>query len=504
VDASARSPRSVEAGSGVAPTSPRRAVPALDLAGKAVETPPRSKDEPISGRKSASASPRSEMTEEERLLVRQRLLERKKGREAAVAATEVVEEKTEERKSGGSGRKVPPRTTDGQEAKSNRKSVPDDAPIRSQSAATIERRASPRHMESEGGVTEERTSPRTLSMSMSMERRVSPRTSMADSGRVSAVRESEKKRSSSLADPKRVSPRGSTEDPSRRVINDKKRTSVVSTVGEGENLFGDDSSASVFGKGSESSSTPTSRMSTSAASVSLKHQSVLGLEAAESVFAAEPTDVFGETRRHQAHQNVLEGQSVAKNGDNTPKSPRVVISLEDVLPARPQDSGDKNRMFQYARQMRETLSNPKWAKEFQKDVEASFVELCALLEEWLSLDSPDQSELSTVYCEVVLAWVEFRLASDLPHLRHKCLSTFQLIEKAEEMLREVVAGSFVSWGSKALGVQEGLRAAKRKAMQADSKVLTRLATVLQDQIKETRRLKKSFKEKEAVLEARRK
>ncbi len=232
----------------------------------------------------------------------------------------------------------------------------------------------------------------------------------------------------------------------------------------------------------------------------LKRQSLVGLEAAESVFAEE-NDMFGNKQPEKAAVTTAPVASprVGSSSAESIKSPREVSCLADVLPHAPADSGDRSRMLQYAKASKEVLTNPKWAQKFQRDVDAAFKELCALLEEWLSLDSPDKSEIATQYCDIVLAWAEFRLASELPALRHKCVATFEMIEKSEEMLRGIVAGSFVSWGSRANTLLEGLRAAKRKAIQADSKVLTRLAIVVQEQMKETARLKKSLKEKEQIL-----
>ena len=68
-------------------------------------------------------------------------------------------------------------------------------------------------------------------------------------------------------------------------------------------------------------------------------------------------------------------------------------------------------------------------------------------------------------------------------------------------LRALLASSYVSWGSRASDLLAAFRVAKRRAIQTDSKVLTRLANVVQEQIKETRRLQKSLREKEAALES---
>lgn len=235
-----------------------------------------------------------------------------------------------------------------------------------------------------------------------------------------------------------------------------------------------------------------------------KRQSLAGLQEAESVFADESTDIFGDAvvvgaAKHHSQQ-LQQQQPATVTSLSVAKSPRSVTCLGDVLPVAPHDSGDRALMLEYAKKTREVLSNPKWAKEYAQEVEDAFGGLAALLEEWLSLDSPDRNELVTQYCHVLLAWVEYRLNSELPALKCKCQCTMEMTEKAEDMLRALLASSYVSWSSRASDLLAAFRVAKRRAIQTDSKVLTRLANVVQEQIKETRRLQKSLREKEAALE----
>jgi hypothetical protein len=515
-------------------TSPRRGVPLLDLSASTDD---------LSLRKSGASSPRAELSEEERLVVRQRLLERKKGRDASASPTilaaqvaELLEETTKKEESAGTSTvvaekksprgssvaKVSPVVSVVEENKGNRKSLPDDrvaagTPTVSRSVSCpVERKSSPRS--SEHDIADRKPSPRVSTH----ERRNSPRISEAEtaerkpSPRISTL----EKRNGPQSSDHEVSAGADGKSVQAQVVERKQegdgRVDVPQSssrasaraknvahpsLGEGDGVFSEE--LDVFGEGSRRASADIN---------AAKRQSLNGLEACESVFA-ESTDIFGDAvvvgaMKNSASSGGVAGSfAAAAHGDSDksgkkPKSPRVITCLRDALPEPPRDSGDRLQMLQYVKVTKEVLATAKYAKDFAKDTETTFQELASLLAEWMSLEGPDLTELQTQYSEVVLAWVEFTISSDLPHLRRKCQITFELIEKAEEMMRGIVAGSYLSWGSRAMGLLEGLRNAKRRAIQTDSVILTRLAGVLQDQLKETKRLKKSLREKEKILESR--
>lgn len=96
-------------------------------------------------------------------------------------------------------------------------------------------------------------------------------------------------------------------------------------------------------------------------------------------------------------------------------------TLEDLLPPEParEDSGKIHAAF--ARQVREALSSSRAVSEFPVQVEQHYFHYANLLENWAHLDGPDQALMQTEFAEFSVAWVEFILASDLPHLRFKCM-----------------------------------------------------------------------------------
>ncbi len=302
-----------------------------------------------------------------------------------------------------------------------------------------------------------------------------------------------------------------------------------------ESLFAEETD--VFGDPIDpKSKSPSSETSAPRKSTGPKKQNLTGLQASESLFAEE-TDVFGDpvevkpatktiakpppqppsdarasvkaTRGSvsASSQSANAAAAASPSGAASRVRSSVVVeplgsTLLDLLPEMPPESDDRTSLWSYLKSMREVLSSAK-AKEYQKDVEEEYQRLHDMLYEWADLDAPDKDEVQLQLAELILSWAEFRLVSDLPQLKQKCTATFAMIEQVEQMLREIVAASFVAWGTRALSAMESLKAAKRKAIQIDSVVLTRLAVQLQEQVKETRRLKKSFREKERLWERRR-
>jgi hypothetical protein len=445
------------------------------------------------------------MTEEERLQVRQRLLERKKTRELSGSSESVADKKESEpepQKPEPAKRTLLPRTSAGEIAKrapatrtstvekrtaaagAGRPSSGDLSPLpqpRSSSsdydlfdAAVIEPPSSPRR--SDSGAIKPVAMPR-ASTSSSLSRKTS-----APIGETESLFASETDPFEASVRPQ-TSPRGSVAArPKSPSATTTTTTTTTATTG------------SALRRPSVAEPAPTK------ATVKRPSQT---LEVGESMFA-EATDVFGDTAAVVGNAVGAAYAAAAAVVPNpmmsaAPKSAPVVITcLRDMLPEMPPETPDRAPLLQYLRTSREVLSSAK-AREYGRDVEAEYQRLHELLEEWARLEVPDRSEMQLQLAEMTLCWCEFRLVCDLSHLRQKCVATFPLIERAEAMLREIVAASYVAWGTRATTLLEGLKASKKKAVTADSIVLTRLAVVLQEQIKETKRLKKSLKDKEKIL-----
>ena len=246
-----------------------------------------------------------------------------------------------------------------------------------------------------------------------------------------------------------------------------------------------------------------------------KKQSLNGLSDHESMFA-EATDLFGDapavsasrisvaaSPRVSAQEAAAAVAGTAVTETVTKPVERVILCLQDMLPEQPANAADKTQMLAHMRQVREVIGSGKVPKEFHADVEREFQRLYDNLDEWANLDGPDRYETQIQLAETILSWTEFRILCDLPQLKCKCKATLALVEKAEERLRQMSVGlPFGGWGSRETALLENLRITKRKAIQSDSVVLTRLASTLQDQVKETMRLEKSLREKEAMLKQR--
>ena len=179
---------------------------------------------------------------------------------------------------------------------------------------------------------------------------------------------------------------------------------------------------------------------------------------------------------------------------------KLAESLEELLPVEPEGLSH-SELLVFLKSLCETLAARDLIPEiFWPDLEDEWQRQYDRLDALASTECPGRNNFRCLLAEVICGWVEHRLVS--PAFRHKCEAVFYKIEEAETMLRDMLSDSYITWGKRESHSLEMLKALKKRAIALDSAVLARMASAVQEQMKEAARLKKSFLEKQSLIQSR--